>query len=130
MFLIGFGNAPTLFLVVWFSIFFLIIGVLVYTVGKNLIQWNRNNNSEIITARAKVIDKRSEIRVGGGHNSSVHTSSRYYISFEFDNRERIELPVKGNVSGVIMIGDEGELTYQGTRFKEFNRINKDDRFAY
>ncbi|MFC0273910.1 DUF2500 family protein [Metabacillus herbersteinensis] len=35
---------------------------------------------------------------------------------------RIELQVKADVSGVVVEGDEGELTYQGTRFKEFKRF--------
>ncbi|BCG58995.1 DUF2500 domain-containing protein [Paenibacillus sp. URB8-2] len=45
----------------------------------------------------------------------------YYVTYEFQNGARIELEVPDNMYGLVVEGDRGELTYQGTRFKGFKR---------
>ena len=53
----------------------------------------------------------------------MHTthSSTYYVTFAFDNGERIELCVPSREYGLIIAGDRGLLTFQGTRFLNFQR---------
>ncbi|MFD1775121.1 DUF2500 domain-containing protein [Paenibacillus rhizophilus] len=46
---------------------------------------------------------------------------KQYVTYEFQNGARIELEVPDNMYGLVVEGDRGELTYQGTRFKGFNR---------
>jgi hypothetical protein len=56
---------------------------------------------------------------GGSGDSSASTS--YYATFEFEDRNRLELGVGREQFGYIVEGDQGTLTYQGTRFKDFSR---------
>jgi hypothetical protein len=41
---------------------------------------------------------------------------------QISDHSRKEFQVGSNHFGLIVSGDEGELTYQGTRFSEFKRI--------
>ena len=54
------------------------------------------------------------------NGSSSHTS--YYVTFEFESKDRTEFRVNGKEYGMIAEGDYGKLKFQGTRFLEFNRI--------
>ncbi|MNN95776.1 hypothetical protein D3C81_2146400 [compost metagenome] len=82
--------------------------------------WTSNNNAEVISRRCKIVDKRTEVWGGSGDSSA---STNYYITFEFEDNTRKELYVKANQYGLNVVGDKGELTYQGTRFKEFTRLS-------
>ncbi|WP_424767545.1 DUF2500 domain-containing protein [Paenibacillus sp. sgz302251] len=97
----------------------LVVGVFVYVIIKGLTSWMSNNAAELVTQSCKVMDKRTEVW-GGSGDSSANTD--YYITFEFADHSRREIPVNPNQYGLIIVGDQGELTYQGTRFKEFKRI--------
>lgn len=110
---------PLFFKIFGGLIFILVAGSFIYVIIKGLSTWISNNGADLLQERCKVVDKRTEVW-GGSGDSSANTN--YYITFEFDNRTRKELPVSANHFGVIVIGDLGELTYQGTRFKEFTRI--------
>ncbi|MRX74183.1 DUF2500 family protein [Bacillus lacus] len=115
----GFDNflfqAGPIFIII---VFVIIAGVIIYTAIRNFTQWTHNNASPIVTVSARVIGKRTEISGGTGDTRSY---SVYFITFEIQEQERIELQVSGKESGQIMEGDFGELTYQGTRYKVFER---------
>lgn len=110
---------PLFFKIFGGLVFTLVAGTFIYVIFKGLSTWISNNAADLAQERCKVVDKRTEVW-GGSGDSSANTN--YYITFEFDNRTRKELPVSAKHFGVIVIGDLGELTYQGTRFKEFKRI--------
>ncbi len=67
------------------------------------------------------------ISVTHHHNNVVdgmnHTanSTFYYVTFQVDSGDRFELGVSGTDYGILVEGDKGKLTFQGTRFKEFKR---------
>jgi hypothetical protein len=114
----GFGGPP-----IWMSafgtiIFIIVIGGFIYIIGKGLLTWSSNNSATPVTTFAKVLSKRTQV-YGGGGESRARTA--YFITFELGNRERIELQVKPQDSGLIIEGDEGTLMYQGTRFNGFTR---------
>ena len=108
----------------------------IYKIIKTVIS---NNNSPVETRKAKVISKRTDISsIGGYQNNSINTYGRvnntsfntmgpnnintyYYATFEFDNKERKEFNIGQAKYGLLAEGDEGMLTYQGTRFKSFDR---------
>ena len=48
------------------------------------------------------------------------------MTFEFDSGDRAELHVPYNEFGLLVIGDHGDLTLQGTRYISFDR--KRDNF--
>ena len=86
---------------------------------KNLKQWNKNNHSPRLTVDATVVGRRNH-RSGGGQNSMAHTN--YYITFQVESGDRMELHVPANEFGYIIEGDRGKLTFQGTRFLGFERM--------
>lgn len=85
----------------------------------------KNNNSPRISVPPRVGSKR--IR----HNHAVYSgtyrfpsSTHYYATFEFDSGERQEFSIPVFEFRQIGEGDEGTLTYQGTRFLSFDhKIN-------
>ncbi|HEY1015467.1 MAG TPA: DUF2500 domain-containing protein [Herpetosiphonaceae bacterium] len=95
--------------------FLLIVGILVFVIGKGLSQWSYNNSQPVLSAPARVLTKRT--RTGGGE----HVSTSYYVTFELPNGERRELPVPGSEFGMLVEQDMGTLTFQGTRYKGFQR---------
>ncbi|WP_435920945.1 DUF2500 domain-containing protein [Paenibacillus sp. DYY-L-2] len=95
-----------------------VVGGFLYVIIKGISIGIANNRAALLTKRCKIVDKRTEVW-GGSGESSANTS--YFITFEFEDRSRIELQVKPDQFGLIVAGDQGEVTYQGTRFKGFAR---------
>lgn len=116
-------------MVVLFFVCFL--GVIGYIVMKSVVQWNRNNHSPLKNVPATVIAKRTQVSshqhanandFTGAHGYSTTSSTDYYITFETESGERIEFCVKGSEYGLSIEGDEGTLSYQGTRYLGFKRV--------
>ena len=49
------------------------------------------------------------------------TYTRYFATFEMDNGRRMELNVKDSEYGMLAEGDQGRLSFQGTRYLGFER---------
>ncbi|RUS45436.1 DUF2500 domain-containing protein [Cohnella sp. AR92] len=111
-------DIPVFFKIFGGLVFALVFGGFLYIIIRGLTMWISNNAAELARRTCKVIDKRTEVW-GGSGDSSANTN--YYITFEFEDRTRIELYVRPQQFGLITIGDTGDLTYQGKRFKQFNR---------
>ncbi|WP_248927800.1 DUF2500 domain-containing protein [Paenibacillus hamazuiensis] len=107
-----------LFFVFFWAIFAVIVITIVYQILKNAGTWISNNASEVVTVPARIVAKRTDVW-GGSGNTSASTS--YYATFEFANKERLELQLKDKQFGLLAEGDQGVLTYQGTRFHHFQR---------
>ena len=52
---------------------------------------------------------------------SSHTSTTYFITFEFESEDRLEFRVSDKEFGMLAEGDKGTLTFQGTRHIDFIR---------
>lgn len=121
----GFDTGFGLVRVMVTLIFLIVIGTFVIVAIKGLRQWNRNNHSPRLTVPATVVAKRTNIsrhhhhHGTGMHHSSVSTS--YYITFQVDSGDRIELCVAGREFGLLVEGDRGMLSFQGTRYFSFQR---------
>ncbi|WP_029192877.1 DUF2500 domain-containing protein [Paenibacillus harenae] len=113
------SEVPLFFILFGGAIVTLVVGTFLFVIIKGLSSWASNNAAELVTRSCKVVDKRTEVW-GGSGDSSANTN--YYITFEFEDRSRKELPVQSDRYGLIVVGDQGELTFQGTRFKEFKRL--------
>lgn len=122
----GYGMGVDMFGAMFAIVFVLVIGVFVVTIVRGIGQWNKNNNSPRLTVPATIVAKRTHVsrhRHGGANGHHHHyTSTSYYITFQVDSGDRIELHVSGNEYGVLIEGDRGELTFQGTRYLGFERI--------
>ena len=119
----GFGMGFGMFEVVFWFMFALILGVFVVNLLRGIGQWNKNNHSPRLTVPAGVVAKRTNVshhhRAGEHHHS--HTSTSYHVTFQFDSGDRIELNLSGMEYGMLVEGDRGELTFQGTRYLGFER---------
>lgn len=109
----GFGFFRV-FPVFFFAVFALVFGIIIATLVQNARKNRANNNSPRVTSAAEVVTKRTH--VWGDHS---HTD--YYATFQFASGDRLELEVPHNQFGYLVEGDHGNLTFQGTRFLEFER---------
>ena len=116
----GFGIMFTL-------MFFLVFGVFLITFIKVIKQWNRNNHSPRLTVPVTVVAKRTNVshhhhhnHGGTGMHHTTHTTT-YYVTFQVESGDRMELCVAGHEFGMLVEGDRGKLTFQGTRYLGFER---------
>ncbi len=106
-----------------FIVFALIVGTIIINAIKGMSEWSNNNKQPILDINCKVVSKRISVSHTNSHtdtSASSHTS--YYVTFEFESKDRTEFCVNGKEYGMIAEGDYGKLKFQGTRFLEFNRI--------
>ncbi len=123
----GFSFINALFPIMFFTIFAIVIVTFIVTAVRGVGQWNRNNNSPVLTVDASIVAKRTQVSHHHHNNgSNMHHSSsstRYYVTFEVESGDRMELPVSGYEYGMLVEGDRGRLTFQGTRYQGFVRKN-------
>ncbi|WP_243279126.1 DUF2500 domain-containing protein [Romboutsia sp. 1001713B170131_170501_G6] len=111
----------------FFIIFFLILGTIIINAIKGFNQWSYNNKQPILDVKSKVVSKRSDVIRHAGHvdsNGTHHnggSSTNYYITFEFESKDRMEFSASGKEFGMIAEGDIGVLKFQGSRYLEFKR---------
>lgn len=76
----------------------------------------------MLSVDAVVVAKRTNL--SHHHHDNMHNSSSttYYITFEVDSGDRMELKVQGTEYGMLIEQDKGKLTFQGTRYLGFKRI--------
>lgn len=123
---VGFG----IFGILFFLVFFLILGVFLVIFIKGISQWNQNNHSPKLTVPVTVVAKRANVShhrhanagdATGAHGYHTSTSTSYYVTFQVESGDRMELCLNGSQYGLIVEGDRGLLTFQGTRFLDFQR---------
>ena len=93
----------------------------VIIIGRGIMQWCKNNNSPRLTVDATVVAKRGDVS-RHNHNDHSHTTTTYYVTFQLESNERMEFLVRGTEYGMLVEGDYGRLTFQGTRYLGFERI--------
>jgi Protein of unknown function (DUF2500). len=96
-----------------------------------IFHWIKNNLSPKLTVPAILVSKRISVNrryhgnpMGGANgtgNQQISFPPAYYATFQLESGDRIEFTVPVTVYGVIAEGDIGKVTYQGTRFKGFDR---------
>ena len=106
-------------------VFILIVGVFIFSIVKGISEWSHNNKKAIIPVDSIVSSKRVSVS-HHNHNTGdnmMHTttSTTYYVTFQFENGERMEFVVSGREYGLIAEGDKGVLSFQGTRYISFER---------
>lgn len=120
----GFGMGFDLFGVMFTLVFVLVIGMFVVTAVKGISQWNKNNHSPRLTVPATIVAKRTNVshhhhNNGTGIHHTTH-STTYYVTFQVESGDRMELPVAGQDYGMLIEGDRGNLSFQGTRYLGFD----------
>ncbi len=95
-------------------IFMLVFGFILYTIFSNVKQGIKNNQSPLLTVPAQVVSKRM-------HVQGDHSYTTYFVTFEVQSGDRMELEVDGSEYGMLVEQDLGLLSFQGTRYKSFER---------
>lgn len=124
----GFGNNSLFniggsFIAIMFILF---LGVFIFAIATAINQGVKNSQSPVLTVEAKVVTKRtdvtyhSDMNTNDGFNTSS-SSTWHYVTFEVESGDRMEFSVMGNEYGMLVEGDKGRLTFQGTRYKGFER---------
>lgn len=98
--------------------FVVVFGVLGAAVVRGTMQWRRNNASPVVTVPSRVVAKRAHTSGGAGDTSA---STTYYVTFEQEGGARVEMHTSAKDYGMLAERDAGMLTYQGTRYKGFQR---------
>ena len=117
----GFGMGFQLFDVMFYLIFFLILGTFIFMLVKGLSTWNKNNHSPRLAVNAEVVSRRTDVNCHhSGDNMATH-STWYYVTFQVESGDRMEFSVTGTEYGMLAEGDIGKLSFQGTRYLSFER---------
>jgi len=103
----------------------LVIGGFIYVIIRGITNYSRNASQPVLTEHVRVIGKRtnvsSHVNTSNSNMNNRRTSTTYYVAFETDAGQRLELRMSGREYGIIMEGDIGNLMYQGEWFKGFDR---------
>lgn len=111
-------------------VFVLVIGVFILSFVKGISTWNKNNQSPRLTVDTIVVSKRIDVTqqqhanagdATGAHGYHTTSSTWYYVVFQVDSGDRMEFQVGGNEYNMLVEGDHGKLTFQGTRYLGFER---------
>lgn len=124
----GFGMFDagfTVFQIMFFLVFGIVLFVFISSAVTGLRRWNRNNQSPRLTVPASVVAKRTQVghRGGGVEDHHHYGYTSYFVTFQVESGDRMELQVDGPQSGLLVEGDQGLLSFQGTRFLGFERRN-------
>lgn len=104
-----------LFEVMSLLIFAVVIGIFISVLVKNISRSRKDNNSPRLTVEATVVTKRT-------HVWGDHSHTNYYVTFQVPSGDRMELEIQSDRFGYLVEGDRGKLTFQGTRFLDFERM--------
>lgn len=118
-----FGFMGSVFPIMFTVVFVLILCTFAYVLIRSISTWNKNNHSPRLTVPARIVTKRYTVDHSGGTDHMMHsTFHTYYVTFQVDSGDRMELRVSGQEYGMLAEGDRGQLTFQGTRYLSFERM--------
>ncbi len=122
----GFDAMFTIFPILFMIVFVIVIGMFIVTAVRGVSTWNKNNASPRLTVSARVVSRRTDVthhhhHHGGTGHTHMSSSTWYYATFQVESGDRMEFSVSGSEYGMLAEGDQGELTFQGTRYLSFER---------
>lgn len=122
----GFALMDRLFPLMFLVVFIFIISTIVGSLVSGAKRKHKNDQSPRVTADAKLFPNgcRSARTVRAAETNDMmrsYTYSKYFVTFEFESGDRLELPVDGSDYGLLVEGDTGKLSFQGTRYLGFQR---------
>lgn len=103
---------------------------IMFSIIQGISTWHKNNNSPRLTVPAVIVAKRTDVShyqhanagdMSGAHGFHTTSSTTYYVTFQVESGDRMELHVSGLEYGMLAEGDTGRLTFQGTRYLSFER---------
>ena len=126
MFGVGFDLFSTLFPIFFTIIFVFIIGTMIAMLVRGAKEKRKNDASPRLTVPASVVTKRAQVGTTHHHNAATNTggtyyNTKYFATFQFESGDRLELSVSPGEYGMLVEGDRGQLSFQGTRYLGFVR---------
>ena len=121
----GIGFGFQIYQIMFLIVFGIAMSSVLMTTIRSMKEWNKNNHSHRLTVPVIVVTKRTDVsrrrhRGANGHHHH-HTSTTYYATFEVESGDRMELQLEGFEYGLLVEGDKGKLSFQGTRYLGFER---------
>lgn len=97
--------------------------ILLVGLVRSMKEWHRNEQSPRLIVDAKVVSRRSAVRRTMSDRKHIHRhgGTNYYVTFQFETGDRLELEMSGAEYGMLAEGDQGRLTFQGSRYLGFER---------
>lgn len=117
----GFGFGFGMFEILFTLSFVLFFCVFLVVIVRGVAEWGKNNRSPRLTVDAVVVSKRSHT-THHHHDHHTHRSTSYYVTFQVESGDRMELGMSGREYGLLVEGDRGQLMFQGTRYLGFERV--------
>jgi hypothetical protein len=116
---------------VMFMLVFAIVAVtFIVILVRGISEWNSNNHSPKLGVEATCVSKRTSVThhsdpvagdISGAHGYTHSSNTTYYAAFEVESGDRMELKVSRNEYGMLVVGDSGRVSFQGTRYLGFER---------
>lgn len=77
-----------------------------------------------LVSRRMDVSHHNHVSAGATGAQGYHTttSTSYYVTFQVESGDRMELQVNGSEYGMLVEGDHGKLSFQGTRYLGFERL--------
>lgn len=126
----GFGAMGTII-----PLFFIVVlGIIAFSAIRGIAQWNRNNAQPVLTVDARLVSKRTHVshhHHSDGNDTFQHSttsSTTYYATFEVQSGDRMEFRINGAEFGMLAEGDNGKLSFQGTRYLGFSRAQRSEAY--
>ena len=129
--MIGFGGDPgfdvtfSIMRIMVPVIFVLVFVIIIVAMVRGIGEWNKNNHSPKLSVPAKVVSRRTAVSHHHHHQGNgmyhTHTATSYFATFQVESGDRMELTVSGSDYGMLVEGDIGKLSFQGTRYLGFER---------
>ena len=125
-----YAGIDMLFSILFPILLLVVLGMILYTIIGNISTWNKNNHSPRLTVPATVVAKRTDVShsssanagdMSGAHGYDTSTFTSYYVTFQVESGDRMEFEVDGSDYGLLVQGDIGKLSFQGTRYLGFER---------
>lgn len=91
----------------------------------------KNKNSPCLTVPAEIVSKRTEFsqhrrttttNANGFHEYDSDLHTWHYATFQVESGDRMEFCIPVYEYGMLIEGDRGKLTFQGTRYISFERF--------
>ena len=125
-----FFDTFSLFQILFYIGFAAVLVIFLVQAFRGLKTWNQSNNSPRLSVPASVVAKRTNVSyhrhanagdATGAHGYHTGSSTTYYATFQVESGDRMEFHISGQQYGMLVEGDHGKLSFQGTRFLNFER---------
>ena len=97
---------------------FVCVGVIITTI-REITFWAEEQRRPLQTTDARVVAKFTEAQRHNGPPYAGSTYGFYFVAFALSSENQMNFVVSKKRYEMLKRGDEGKLTFKGTRFKKF-----------